>query len=121
MLMIFLCCCFCSCVFVADNTNIANKQTNNHQQSNTNNTKTTDLPPTTTTTSDWSNSEVSLLRVLMHLLCNNYCAISRIIASKTCQQVIQYNTIQEYYYSGINAVEFRGHSKRLIIKTNVKN
>ena len=34
------------------------------------------------------------------------------------------NTIQykhEYYYSGINPLEFRGHSKRLINKTIVKN
>ena len=32
--------------------------------------------------------------------------------------IVLYNTIQykyEYYYSGINPIEFRGHSKRLIV------
>ena len=32
---------------------------------------------------------------------------------------IQYK--HEYYHSGINPVEFRGHSKTSIIKTIVKN
>ena len=36
-----------------------------------------------------------------------------------CSSIIQYK--HEYYYSGINPVEFRGHSKRLIIETIVKN
>ena len=38
--------------------------------------------------------------------------------------IVLYNTIQyknEYYYSGINPVEFRGHSKTSSIKTIMKN
>ena len=38
--------------------------------------------------------------------------------------LVVYNKIQykhKCYYSGINPVEFRGHSKRLIIKNIVKN
>ena len=40
----------------------------------------------------------------------------------TIQYTTQYITIKnEYYYSGINPVEFRGHSKRFIIIIIVKN
>ena len=43
---------------------------------------------------------------------------------KSHLRVHEHNTIkykQEYYYSGINPVEFRGHSKCLIIKIIVNN
>ena len=39
---------------------------------------------------------------------------------ETSLRIALYNTIQykhEYFYGGINPVEFRGYSKRLIIKT----
>ena len=46
-------------------------------------------------------------------LCSGCCCVfeAAVVWYAGCCDTIQYNIKNEYYYSGINPVEFRGHSK----------
>ena len=71
----------------------------------------------------WIGIEAKRLRVYNTIQYNtiqyNTIQYNTIQYNKIQYNTIKYNTIQyknEYYYSGINPVEFRGHSKTSIIK-----